>query len=60
MQWKKVHGERGNTPQEMWDKSLRKHPNLFLVLAGDQSGVIALCQESRGKHGNLVYEVMQD
>jgi hypothetical protein len=60
MQWKKVHGERGNTPQQMWDKSFRKHPNLFLVLAGDQSGVIALRQESRGEHGNLVYEVMQD
>ncbi len=60
MQWKKVHGERGNSPQEMWDKSFRKHPNLFLVLAGDQSGVIALRQESRGKHGNLVHEVMQD
>jgi len=32
MQWKKVHGERGNSPEEMWDKSFRKHPNLFSVL----------------------------
>ncbi len=60
MQWKKVHGDRGNTPQEMWDKCFSRHSNLFLVLAGDQSGVIALRQESRGEHGNLVYEVMQD
>ncbi len=60
MQWKKVHGERGNTPQEMWEKSFSLHPNLFLVLAGDQSGVIALRQEVEGSHGNVVHEVMQD
>ena len=60
MQWKKVHGDRGNTPQQMWEKSFSRHANLFLILAGDQSGVIALRQESRGEHGNLVYEVMQD
>lgn len=60
MQWKKVHGDRGNTPQEMWEKCFCKHANLFLVLAGDQSGVIAMRQESRGEHGNVVHEVMQD
>jgi len=60
MQWKKVHGDRGNTPQQLWEKCFSKHANLFLVLAGDQSGVIALRQESRGEHGNVVHEVMQD
>lgn len=60
MQWKKVHGARGNTPQQMWEKCFSKHANVFLVLAGDQSAVIALRQESRGEHGNVVYEVMQD
>jgi hypothetical protein len=60
MQWKKVHGDRGNTPEQMWQKCFRKHANLFLVLAGDQSAVIAMRQESRGEHGNVVHEVMQD
>ena len=60
MQWKKVHGDRGNTPQQMWEKCFSKHANLFLILAGDQSGVIALRQQSQGEHGNVVHEVMQD
>ena len=60
MVWKKVHGDRGNTPQEMWDKSFRKHENLFLVLCGDQSASITHHQQSRGEHGNVVHEVLQD
>lgn len=60
MVWKKVHGERGNTPQQMWEKSFAKHPNLFLVLCGDQSVSISHRQTSRGEHGNLVHEVLQD
>ena len=60
MRWKKVHGDRGNTPQEMWDKSFSKHPNIFLILCGDQSASITHHQQSRGKHGNLVHEVLQD
>ena len=54
MLWKKVHGERGNTPQQLWEKCLSRHPNLFLVLCGDQSASIAHRQESRGLAGNLV------
>jgi hypothetical protein len=60
MHWKKVHGDRGNTPEQMWQKSFRKHPNLLLVLSGDQSGTIACRQVSIGEQGNTVYEVMQD
>jgi len=60
MQWKKVHGKRGNTPQQLWEKCFSRHPNVFLILAGDQSYVIAHRQESRGLHGNRVHEVMQD
>ena len=60
MLWKKVHGERGNTPQQLWEKCLSRHPNLFLVLCGDQSASIAHRQESRGLAGNLVHEILQD
>lgn len=60
MLWKKVHGERGNTPQQLWEKCFSRHPNLFLVLCGDQSASIAHRQESRGLAGNPVHEILQD
>ncbi|MCC6488018.1 MAG: metallophosphoesterase [Candidatus Hydrogenedentes bacterium] len=60
MQWKKVHGARGNTPQQLWEKSFIKHPNLFLTLCGDQSASIAWRQTSRGAHGNAVHELLAD
>ncbi len=60
MRWKKVHGARGNTPQQMWEKSFSKHANLFLVLCGDQSASITHRQTSRGAHGNQVHEILTD
>lgn len=60
MQWKKVHGARGNTPQQLWEKSFSKHANLFLVLCGDQSASISHRQTSQGAHGNLVHELLAD
>ena len=60
MKWRKVHGKRGNTPQQIWEKCFAKHPNLFLVLCGDQSSSITHHQTSRGEHGNAVHEVLQD
>lgn len=60
MQWKKVHGDRGNTPQQLWDKAFANIPNLFLILCGDQSASITHHQTSRGKHGNAVHEILTD
>ncbi len=60
MLWKKVHGARGNTPQQLWEKCFSQHPQILMILAGDQSGVIAARQQDIGRHGNLVYEIMQD
>jgi hypothetical protein len=60
MQWKKVHGDRGNTPQEMWDKCFSRHPNIFLVLCGDQSISISHRQTSLGKQRNRVHEILTD
>ncbi len=60
MRWKKRHGERGNTPQQMWDKCFRKHENLFMICCGDQSRTQALRQRSSGDHGNTVYELLSD
>jgi len=60
MRWKKCHGAAGNTPQQMWDKRFRKHPNLFLILCGDQSRTQALYQRATGDAGNAVHEVLSD
>ncbi len=56
MTWKKCHGERGNTPQQMWDKCFRRHSNVFMICCGDQSRTQALHQSSRGdrQHGPRV------
>jgi len=60
MQWKKCHSERGNTPQQMWDKCFRKHANLFMICCGDQSRTQALHQSVHGDHSNVVHEVLSD
>lgn len=60
MTWKKCHGERGNTPQQMWDKCFRRHRNVFMICCGDQSRTQAMHQSSRGDHGNTVHEVLSD
>ena len=60
MKWKKCHGERGNTPQQMWDKCFRKHANLFMICCGDQSRTQAMHQSTCGDHGNTVHELLSD
>ncbi len=60
MRWTKIHGQRGNTPQQMWDKCFRKHSNLFMVCCGDQSRTQALHQSSVADNGNFVHELLSD
>ena len=60
MQWSKVHGKRGNTPQQMWDKCYRKHANLFAVFSGDQSRTQAIRAATPGDRGNVIHEMLQD
>ena len=60
MIWHKCHIEQGNSAEQMWDKSFRKHANLFLICSGDQSEVQALHQTSVGDHGNVVYSLLSD
>ena len=60
MTWTKRHGNRGNSPQQMWDKCFKLHENLFLVCCGDQSRTQAMRQESIGQHGNTVHELLSD
>lgn len=60
MRWGKIHGERGNTPQQMWDKCFRKHENLFMICSGDQSRTTAYSLPCQGDHGNTVHALLSD
>lgn len=60
MKWKKCHGERGNTSQQMWEKCFSKHKNIFMICSGDQSRTQALRQKAMGSKGNTVHELLSD
>lgn len=60
MNWSKIHGQRGNTAQQIWDKCYRKHKNLIAVFSGDQSRTQAFQASTAGDHGNIVHELLQD
>ncbi len=58
MRWSKCHGERGNTPQQIWDKLISRHPNVILVLCGDQSRTQAMRLQSVGVYGNTPLRIV--
>jgi len=60
MLWTKRHGDRGNSPQQMWDKCFSRHRNLFMIFCGDQSRTQAMRLTARGDHGNPVYALLSD
>jgi hypothetical protein len=60
MTWIKIHGDRGNSPQQLWDKCYRKHRNLVAVFSGDQSRTQAYRAATVGDHGNAIQELLQD
>lgn len=60
MNWIKIHGARGNTGLQMWDKLYRKHANVKMVFSGDQSRVTALRMAQTGDHGQKVTSLLSD
>lgn len=60
MTWTKIHGKRGNTGAQMWEKLYRKHANLAFVFSGDQSRTTALKLTSTGDHGQPVTAMLSD
>ena len=60
MKWVKIHGQRGNHGEQMWDKLYRKHPNLLLVLSGDQSRVTALRIDRAADDGHIIHAMLSD
>lgn len=60
MRWAKIHGPRGNSPQQMWDKCFRKHANVKLIFCGDQSRTSALHLAEEGDHGQTIHTLLSD
>ena len=60
MRWSKIHGKKGNTPQQMWTKCFSRHKNLFMICSGDQSRTAVMTRISRGTNGNTVFELLSD
>lgn len=60
MRWVKVHGSRGNSPVQLWEKLYRHHPNLGFIFSGDQSRTTALTLQANGSVGNLVRALLSD
>ncbi len=49
---------KGNNGEQMWQKFVRKHKNIFMVLCGHFSGEAVLT--SAGDHGNPVHQILSD
>ena len=60
MRWTKIHGDRGNSAEQMWEKLYRKHANLAFIFSGDQSRTTALRLTARGDAGNPVHSLLSD
>lgn len=60
MKWTKRHGKRGNSPEQLWDKLYRLHPNLDYIISGDQSGVTAHRLERKADDGHTIVAMMSD
>ncbi len=60
MVWGKCHGANGNTSGQICDKCLRKHPNLRIIICGDQSRSNALYTRFYGDNGNAVHAMLND
>lgn len=60
MNWIKIHGPRGNTAVQMWEKLFRKHANLEFVFSGDQSRTTAMRLAAPGDAGNTVHSLLSD
>lgn len=48
----------GNLGEQMWEKFVRKHQNIFMVLCGHVLGEALLT--STGDHGNQVHQILSD
>ena len=52
------YGIKGNNAEQMWQKFVSKHENIFMVLCGHVLGESLLT--STGEHGNTVHQILAD
>ena len=60
MDWTKCHKEDGVSAEKAWQTCFSKHPNLILIVSGDQGPAICWRETQIGENGNTVHAVMQD
>ncbi len=60
MTWTKIHGPRGNSAVQLWDKLFRRHAHLGFIFSGDQSRTTAMRLAARGDAGNPVHSLLSD
>ena len=49
---------KGNTGEQIWQKFVKKHENIFMVLCGHHSGEAV--RTDTGDHGNQVHQILCD
>lgn len=60
MAWVKIHGARGNTSVQLWEKLFSKHANIAFIFSGDQSRTVAMKLAAKGDAGNTVHSLLSD
>jgi hypothetical protein len=49
-----------NDGEQMWEKFVRRHPNIFMVVSGHVKGDGAGRLSSKGDHGNVVHQMLSN
>lgn len=60
MQWGKITANGSLNPTEAWNYCFRRHPNILMILSGDQSAALACHRTAIGLYGNVVHEIVTD
>ena len=53
-----LYALKGNTGEQTWQKFVKKHKNIFMVLCGHHAGEAV--RTDAGDHGNQVHQVLSD
>lgn len=53
-------GTTGNYGTDMWDKLIKNHKNIFMVICGHIGANEVVISSDTGVHGNTVYQVLVD
>ena len=51
---------KNNNGDDIWEKLVRRHENISLVLCGHECDPYIVCTQTKGDHGNTVTQIMSD